>query len=198
MSESEPTADADVPEPEGGGEEDPGVLTPSNLLSLTRIPLGVSFLAVDDAALLATIVAAGAFTDLADGFLARISGTESRLGVLLDPFCDKFFVVMGLISFLPGAAIDWAAFLVLVLRDIFTAGSYATGRLVGKVIPFRSRLGGKATTALQVATLFALIFAPRWVPLLVIAVAAASVYAIIDYGNAAIRALQREEGRAAV
>lgn len=197
MDEAAPTAEGEAAGPEGTGE-DPGVLTPSNLLSLTRIPLGVSFLAVDDPRVLAAIVAAGAFTDLADGFLARVSGTESRLGVLLDPFCDKFFVIMGLSSFLPGAALGWAGFVVLILRDIFTAGSYATGRLVGKVIPFRSRLGGKATTALQVATLFALIFDPRWVPLLVVAVAASSIYAIVDYGNAAIRAMQREERKAAL
>lgn len=196
MADDGTTASGEEATPEGRGE-DPGVLTPSNLLSLTRVPLGVSFLAVDDPRLLAVIVAAGAFTDLADGLIARLSGTESELGMLLDPFCDKFFVLMGLISFLPGPRLQWSGFLVLIVRDIFTAGSYATGRLVGKIIPFRSRLGGKVTTAFQVGTLFGLIFAPRWVPLLVIAVAASSVYAIVDYGTAAIRASQRRERKAA-
>lgn len=176
---------------------DPGFLTPSNLLSLTRIPLGLTFLATDDPRLLATVVAVGAFTDLADGLLARVSGTESRIGVLLDPFCDKFFVLMGLVSFLPGSELQWSGFLILILRDVFTVFSYATGLVVGKVVPFRSRLGGKITTALQVGTLFALIFAQRWVPVLVVLVAAASLYAIVDYGNAAVRSLQRREGRAA-
>lgn len=172
---------------------DPGFLTPSNLLSLTRVPLALVFLVTDDPRLLAGVVAAGALTDLADGMIARLSGTESRLGVLLDPFCDKFFVLMGLVSFLPGPALGWAGFAVLILRDIFTAGSYATGLIAGTVVPFTSRLGGKVTTVLQVFTLFALIFAREWVPLLVIAVAAASLYAIIDYGNQAIRGLQRRE-----
>jgi CDP-diacylglycerol--glycerol-3-phosphate 3-phosphatidyltransferase len=157
----------------------------------------LTFLATDDPALLAVVVAAGALTDLADGFLARVSGTESRIGVLLDPFCDKFFVLMGLISFLPGSGLQWSGFLILVLRDVFTVSSYATGLVVGKVVPFRSRLGGKITTALQVVTLFALIFAQRLVPLLVILVAVASLYAIIDYGNEAVRSLQRREGTAA-
>lgn len=172
---------------------DPGFLTPSNLLSLTRVPLALVFLVTDDPRLLAGVVAAGAFTDLADGMIARLSGTESRLGVLLDPFCDKFFVLMGLVSFLPGPALGWAGFTVLILRDIFTAGSYATGLIAGTVVPFTSRLGGKVTTVLQVFTLFALIFAREWVPLLVIAVAVASLYAIIDYGNQAILGLQRRE-----
>lgn len=176
---------------------DPGFLTPSNLLSLTRIPLGFVFLASSDPRLLAAVVAAGAATDLADGFLARVSGTESRIGVLLDPFCDKIFVLMGLISFLPGSGLQWSGFLILILRDVFTVCSYATGLVVGKVVPFRSRLGGKITTALQVGTLFALIFADRWVPVLVVLVAAASLYAIVDYGNEAVRSLQRREGRPA-
>ena len=74
-----------------------------------------------------------------------------------------------------------------ILRDIFTAGSYLIGRLVGKTIPFESRFGGKLTTALQVLSLFALIFWPEAIGLCVILVGMTSVFAIIDYGEAAIR-----------
>lgn len=166
---------------------DPGFLTVSNLLSLTRIPLGFSLLALDDRGVLLAVIAVGAATDLADGMLARWSGTESEIGSLLDPFCDKFFVLVGLISFLPGGHLDWAGFLVLILRDIFTGGSWLLARVVGRRLPFRSRLGGKITTALQVATFFSLVLEPRLVPLLVLAVGAASVYAIADYGLTGIR-----------
>ncbi len=167
-------------------EHDPGFLTVSNLLSLSRIPLGVGFLAVDGSVGLAIIAGTGGATDLLDGFIARKTDTESEIGGLLDPFCDKIFVLLGLISFLP-APLDWAGFLILILRDIFTGGSYLIGRLVGRTLPFRSRLGGKLTTALQVLSLFALIFWPEVVGLCVIVVGAASVFAIIDYGEAAIR-----------
>lgn len=169
-----------------------GFLTLANLLSLSRIPLGISFLAVGDPRWLAAIVALGAFTDLLDGLVARLSRTVSDIGVLLDPFCDKFFVLLGLISFLPGEVLDWAGFLVLILRDIFTAGTYLLGRLIGRVIPFRSRPGGKATTLFQVLTLFALIFAPQYVALFILVVGLVSVYAIIDYGTAALRREQRD------
>lgn len=170
-----------------GDPGDPGFLTVSNLLSLSRIPLGLSLVAVEDRALLLAVVTLGAATDLADGMLARWSGTESEIGSLLDPFCDKFFVLVGLISFLPGAHLDWAGFLVLILRDVFTGGSWLLARVVGRRLPFRSRPGGKITTALQVATFFALILAPRLVPVLVLAVGAASVFAIADYGIQGIR-----------
>jgi phosphatidylglycerophosphate synthase len=165
---------------------DPGFLTVSNLLSLSRIPLGVAFLAVDGQMALAIVAGTGALTDLLDGMIARMTGTMSEVGRLLDPFCDKIFVLLGLVSFLPGP-LDWAGFLILILRDIFTAGSYLIGRLVGKTIPFESRLGGKLTTALQVLSLFALIFWPEAIGLCVILVGATSVFAIIDYGEAAIR-----------
>ena len=169
---------------------DPGFLTVSNLLSLSRIPLGLSLLALGDPFWMAAVVAAGALTDLLDGLIARLTGTVSHIGVLLDPFCDKLFVLLGLVSFLPGGGLDWAGFLILILRDVFTAGSYLLSMLVGRTVPFRSRLGGKATTALQVGTLFALIFRPELVPLFVLAVGTASVYAVVDYGMAGIRARQ--------
>lgn len=170
---------------------DPGFLTLSNLLSLSRIPLGVAFVAVSDTQALAAIVAVAAATDLLDGFIARISGTVSHIGLLLDPLCDKLFVVLGLSAFLAGARLDWAGYLILILRDVFTAGSYLLGRLVGKVIPFRPRWGGKLATALQLLTLLALIFWPGYVALLVILVGLASVYSIADYGMSALREEQR-------
>lgn len=173
---------------------DPGFLTLSNLLSLSRIPLGLAFVAVTDAQLQAAIVAVAAATDLLDGFIARVSGTVSQIGLLLDPLCDKLFVVVGLSAFLAGSRLDWAGYLILILRDVFTAGSYLLGRLVGRVIPFRPRWGGKAATALQLLTLLALVFWPPYVPLLVILVGIVSVYAIIDYGTSALR---REWRRAA-
>ncbi|HKK27711.1 MAG TPA: CDP-alcohol phosphatidyltransferase family protein [Gemmatimonadota bacterium] len=177
-----------------GTAHDPGFLTFSNLLSLSRVPLGFLFLVVSDRAWLAVLVAGGAATDLLDGFIARVSGTVSELGALLDPFCDKVFVLIGLLSFLPGGHLDWAALLILVLRDVFTGGSYLVGRLAGRTLPFRSRLGGKLTTGLQVLTFFALLFWPKAVPLLVVLVGAASVYAIIDYGTYSTRISQARRG----
>lgn len=176
--------------PENGG--DAGFLTVSNLLSLSRIPLGLSFLAIGDPAWLAAVVAMGGITDLLDGFIARTSGTVSHVGLLLDPLCDKLFVLLCLVSFLPGPHLDWAGFVILILRDVFTAGSYLLGRIMGRVIPFRPRWGGKLTTALQLLTLLALIFWPGYVPLLVILVGIGSVYSIVDYGMSAVREEQRE------
>ncbi len=173
---------------------DPGFLTLSNLLSLSRIPLGVVFVGVSDPRLMATLVALAAATDVLDGFIARVSGTVSHIGLLLDPLCDKLFVLLALSAFLAGESLDWAAFLILILRDIFTAGSYFLARLIGRVVPFRPRWAGKIATGLQLLTLLALLFLPEYVPLLVVLVGITSVYSIIDYGESALR---RGWGRAA-
>jgi CDP-diacylglycerol--glycerol-3-phosphate 3-phosphatidyltransferase/cardiolipin synthase len=173
--------------------EDPGFLTVSNLLSLSRIPLGIAFVIVTDVRWLFAIVFVAALTDLLDGFIARVTHTMSHVGLLLDPLCDKLFVFLALIAFVGGGYLSWASFLILILRDIFTGGCYLIGRLVHKVIPFRPRLGGKVTTALQLLTLVALLFWQAYVPLLVFLVGIASVYAIIDYGSRAIEEEQRLE-----
>ncbi len=172
---------------------DPGFVTLSNLLSLGRVPLGLAFIVARDPEIMAILVAAAAATDVLDGFIARVSGTVSHVGLLLDPLCDKLFVILALSGFLTGPDLDWASFLILILRDTFTAGAYFLGRLLGLVIPFRPRWAGKIATGLQLLTLLALIFQPRYVPLLVLLVGVVSVYAIIDYGS---RALRREWTRA--
>ncbi|NNK48344.1 MAG: CDP-alcohol phosphatidyltransferase family protein [Gemmatimonadetes bacterium] len=174
-----------------------GFLTIGNILSLLRIPLGFMFLLVSEPKWVAAIVIAGAATDLLDGLVARVTHTESEIGALLDPFCDRVFVFLALVSFLPTGRIDWAAFLILILRDIFTGGVFLVGRLAGKEMPFHSRLGGKITTALQVAALLTLIFYPDYVKVPVYLAGVAAVYAIIDYGTAGVRKMNPAASEAA-
>jgi len=157
-----------------GTASDAGFLTPANFLSLARIPLGLAFLAVHDLRWVAAIVAVGAATDLLDGFVARLTGTQSEIGALLDPLCDRI------------GYLDWAGFVILILRDIFTGGVFVVTRLAGKHLPFQSRQGGRITTALQVGALFTLILAPEYVNVAILLVGAASVYAILDYGTAGL------------
>ena len=166
---------------------DPGFLTLSNLLSLSRIPLGLAFTVAADPGLMALLVGTAGATDILDGFIARVSGTRSHVGLLLDPLCDKLFVLLALAGFFAGGTLDWASFLILILRDLYAAGSYLLARLASLVIPFRPRWPGKIATGLQFLTLLALIFDPGYVPALVLLVGITSVWAIIDYGMHCLR-----------
>ncbi|MCG8469801.1 MAG: CDP-alcohol phosphatidyltransferase family protein, partial [Gemmatimonadetes bacterium] len=154
---------------------------------LARVPLGLAFLVIGEASMQALLVVAAGLTDVLDGFLARVSGTVSQIGLLLDPLCDKLFVLLALSAFVADGTLDWASLLILIMRDIFTMGCYLLGRLAAQIIPFRPRWPGKVATGLQLLTLLALIFDPRYVPLLVILVGVMSVWAIIDYGTSALR-----------
>ncbi|MYG18946.1 MAG: CDP-alcohol phosphatidyltransferase family protein [Gemmatimonadales bacterium] len=166
---------------------DPGFLTLSNLLSLSRIPLGLAFIVVSDPGMMAVLVATAGATDVLDGFIARVSGTRSQVGLLLDPLCDKLFVLLALSGFLAAGGLDAVSFLILILRDLYTAGCYLLARLVSIIIPFRPRWPGKIANGLQFLTLLALIFNPLYVPALVLLVGATSAWAIIDYGTHCLR-----------
>ncbi len=175
--------------------EDAGFLTVANLLSLARIPLGITILALEDPMAVAAVLAAGAATDLLDGAIARLTGTQTEVGALLDPFCDRIFVFLALVSFLPSGHVEWAGFIILILRDLFTGGVFIVSKLAGEPVPFHSRMGGRVTTALQVVALFTLIFAPQYVMVLILLVGIASVYAIIDYGMAGLRTTALDAAR---
>ena len=166
---------------------DPGFLTLSNLLSLSRIPLGLAFIVVSDPRMMALLVATAGATDVLDGFIARVSGTRSQVGLLLDPLCDKLFVLLALSGFLAAGSLDGVSFVILILRDLYTAGCYLLARLVSIIIPFKPRWPGKIATGLQFLTLLALIFNPRYVPALVFLVGVTSAWAIIDYGTHCLR-----------
>ena len=162
-------------------------MTVSNFLSASRIPLGLAFVATSDTAVMAWLVVVAGATDVLDGFVARASGTRSQAGLLLDPLCDKVFVLLALSSFLFAGTLNLATFIILVLRDLFTGGAYIVARFASIVIPFEPRWPGKIATALQFLALLALIFAPEYLTALALIVGGASVWAIIDYGAHGLR-----------
>jgi CDP-diacylglycerol--glycerol-3-phosphate 3-phosphatidyltransferase len=55
-------------------------------------------------------------TDLLDGYLARLHGTESRIGKLLDPLADKFLVMTAFVMLVAvGRIPSWALPLVIAI-----------------------------------------------------------------------------------
>lgn len=101
---------------------------PPNLMSLSRIPLGVLvvfYLWRDEPT--STVIAAlllilTGITDGLDGYLARRSGKVNALGIALDPIADKIFalvVTIGLILFREFPL--WLA-AIIVGRDLLILG----------------------------------------------------------------------------
>jgi cardiolipin synthase (CMP-forming) len=57
-------------------------------------------------------------TDWVDGWLARRTGTVSRLGQLLDPLADRLLIASVAIALLVRGVLPWPAALLLVARDV--------------------------------------------------------------------------------
>ncbi len=67
------------------------ILTPSNIISLLRGPLAFLFI-IDNSLCRGIAIILAMLTDSLDGYLARRYQTTTRLGAILDPAMDKFFV----------------------------------------------------------------------------------------------------------
>jgi cardiolipin synthase len=101
------------------------VWTLPNLLSMLRL-LGVPVFLwlvlgprADGLAVLVLVVAG--FTDWLDGQLARAWHQRSRLGQMLDPVADRFYILATLIGLAIREIIPWWLVVILVARDCMIA-----------------------------------------------------------------------------
>ncbi len=133
------------------------MFTLSNTISLLRAPLALLLLSHDPFYRVAAIILA-MITDSIDGHLARKYQSTSRLGAILDPAMDKFFVFFALSVFVfEGRLPLWSA-CAMLSRDFSLCffGIYLA--LTGEwgAYKFRSIRWGKISTALQFIILIAL------------------------------------------
>jgi CDP-diacylglycerol--glycerol-3-phosphate 3-phosphatidyltransferase len=112
------------------------------------------------AAIICFLVAAG--TDWVDGWLARKTGQVSKLGRILDPFCDKF-LICGLFVYLasiPGSGVvAWMAVTVLSRELLVTALRSMIEKEGGD---FSAVLSGKLKMVFQCAAAAASLVALAW------------------------------------
>jgi phosphatidylglycerophosphate synthase len=154
-----------------------------NLLSLSRLGLAAAFVAFPVPNVRLGVVVAAALTDYLDGWLARRSNIVSRWGALIDPITDRIFVFTAVCVYLIGGTITTGQYFTIIARDLATAIGFIVARSVSWLRPvaFRARTAGKIVTALQLATLIALIIRQELVDTLILAVGLMSVVAIVDY-----------------
>lgn len=151
------------------------------------------------------IFAVMAITDKLDGYLARRLNQTSRLGAVLDPLADKLLVACSviLLSFdylaAPGFDIPWWVVLAVYGKDIVIAvGVMLILAVVGKIdiIP---RPLGKASTAIQLAMVIAVLLAPEhpgdwergWLVLVTVLWWAVSVVAVLAMGDYVVRGVMQ-------
>jgi cardiolipin synthase (CMP-forming) len=144
------------------------VLSPANEITILRlifVPI-FAILVVNHHELAALMVlGAAAVSDAADGFVARRFHQQTPLGVALDPIADKVlmttaFLVLAFRAFLP-----WWLAIVVISRDVCILLTAAVISLVAGYRPFPPSLLGKASTSVQVLTVFAALAARVHLPI---------------------------------
>jgi len=129
------------------------------ILRILLVPVFVSLMVYRKIGWALVVFLFAGMTDALDGYVARTHGRKTRLGAFLDPMADKLlltasFVILTYRGLLP----FWITAVVLSRDLLLMLGAVLIHMSGGQVTPSPTFLG-KATTALQMATVLAAILA---------------------------------------
>jgi cardiolipin synthase len=142
------------------------VLTTANQLTMLRIvfvPVFVILLVYRETGwALMTFMAAG-ITDVFDGIIARRYGQKTAIGAYLDPIADKLLmtssvVILSLPQMEFANAVPRWLMILMISRDVFIFLFTLVMVLMTGFRIFPPSIYGKASTVLQVLTIFAVLF----------------------------------------
>ncbi|MBZ5544625.1 MAG: CDP-alcohol phosphatidyltransferase family protein [Acidobacteriia bacterium] len=133
------------------------VLTPANQITILRLVFVPVFaiLVIDrNYGWALGVLALAAVSDVVDGTVARILHQESPLGVALDPIADKLLMTTAYLVLAFREVLPWWLTILVLSRDVAIVMTAALISLVAGYRPFRPTILGKASTTLQVITIF--------------------------------------------
>jgi len=136
--------------------KDKSWMTISNGLTLARIflsPVVAYAITLGRWRMSLVLFAVAAMTDVLDGYLARVMGTQTNLGQLMDPFADKIFLLTAFwalaLSHTPMLHIPmWFAMFILIREFVLILGSCFM-MLVNPDFRVQPIIWGKLTTCFQ-------------------------------------------------
>ncbi len=108
-----------------------------------------------------------AFSDLADGFLARRLGRTSRLGAILDPLADKALMICAAFlltlphSYVRGAQLPEWVVVLIVGKDLWVLVGFLLVFLLTGKVKISPNLFGKLCTAGQLVMVTAVLISPE-------------------------------------
>ncbi len=133
------------------------ILTPANQITILRLVFVPVFaiLVLERAYGWALgVLIAAAVSDVVDGTVARIFHQESPLGMALDPIADKILMTTAYLVLAFRDALPWWLTILVISRDVVILMTALLISLVAGYRPFRPSVLGKASTIIQVATIF--------------------------------------------
>lgn len=154
------------------------------LISLSRLVLAALFVhyAARPVFAVAILCLAG-ISDALDGWAARRLGQTSRFGALLDPICDRLFVLPVLATLVVVHHLPLWQLAVLVARDVANGIGAAWIALFrrDRLPELRARRSGKVLTSLQYWCVVHIVLGLPFFEVSFAAAAAATAWALVDY-----------------
>lgn len=155
-----------------------------NLISLSRLVLAAAFVHYAPHPVIAVaILCAAGISDWLDGFAAKKLGQQTPLGVLLDPICDRVFIVTVLATLVVIHELPLWQLALLVARDVGNSIGAAILWIVrrNQFRNLRPRRSGKVVTSLQFWCVVHIMLELPCFEISLAAVALATAWAAIDY-----------------
>lgn len=166
--------------------KDVGFWNIANILSLSRIPLGILcafFILLDMYSSAIGVGIVAVLTDYLDGYLAKRKNQKTKIGGMLDPLTDKFFVIVVLAALTVNLNIElWKPFAILS-REIIEGFAAGIAFMVNYKprMEIKARFFGKIVTAMQFIALLAIVLKSPYQNILIYALITATVLALAQY-----------------
>lgn len=129
-----------------------GLANGLTVLRILLIPVFVSLLVYRRPGAALVVFSVAALTDLLDGYVARRSGSQSRLGAFLDPMADKLLLTASFVTLTYLKALPFWITAVVISRDtILVVGALLVHMVGGRIYP-KPTWVGKAATFFQILT----------------------------------------------
>ena len=138
--------------------------------------------------LAAVVFVLASLTDFVDGWLARLRGSVTTFGKLMDPLADKLLIVGALLALVSLHRLEGWVAMVIIARELAVTVLRVGATQAGVVIA--ASMFGKVKTCVQIAAILAVIAvhgSPLWVSLLVYLAVAITVLSGLDYFRRATR-----------
>jgi cardiolipin synthase len=127
------------------------ILTVPNVITIVRlilVPVAFTILVATDAYVLAFFLfGTAAMSDFLDGYIARITNSESELGAILDPLVDRLLLFAGVIALYILGRLPLWILIGLIARDVYILQGSARLRAMG-IERVRVLMIGKIATSL--------------------------------------------------
>ncbi len=128
-----------------------------------------------------------AFSDLLDGFLARVLDARTTFGRIADPLADRLLMLVGLIGVLVMARFAWPGPVVILVRDAAAILGFLL--LARRSVHLHVDFPGKLSSGLNMGTVaVAMGFAAGWINWVFLG---AVILSLLTFGNYMRIAVQR-------